>query len=146
MNKNKVIEIIKILRSKYPDAKCSLDFSSPFELGIAVMLSAQCTDERVNKITATIFPKYNQPEHFANMDITKLEQLIHSCGFYRNKAKNIKLYSQKIIEDYNGELPNDINELVKLAGLGRKSANVIMLDAFNDPQRNSRRHTLQKSI
>ena len=131
---NEVIEIIEILKKTYPDAKCSLDFKTPFELGIAVMLSAQCTDERVNKTTPAIFAKYNMPEDFVNMDTNKLEELIHPCGFYKNKAKNIKLYSEKIIKDYGGEVPKDMEKLMTLPGIGRKSANVIMLEAFGDAQ------------
>lgn len=118
----------------YPDAKCSLDFSTPFELGIAVMLSAQCTDERVNKTTPSIFKKYNAPEDFVNLDIKEIEALIHSCGFYKAKAKNIKGYATKILEEYNGKLPETMEELTTLPGIGRKSANVIMLEAFNNPQ------------
>lgn len=128
-----VIEIIELLKETYPDATCSLDFSSPFELGIAVMLSAQCTDERVNKTTPSIFEAYNTPQDFSNMDIKTLEDLIHPCGFYKTKAKNIKAYSKKILEEYNGELPRTMEELVTLPGIGRKSANVIMLEAFNNP-------------
>ena len=82
-------EIVKILKKRYPDAKCSLDFKTPFEMLVAVMLSAQCTDERVNKTTPSIFAKYNTPKDFAEMDIEELEKLIHPCGFYKNKAKNI---------------------------------------------------------
>ncbi|MCL2354706.1 MAG: endonuclease III [Oscillospiraceae bacterium] len=134
MKRSEIIKLIKILKKMYPDAKCSLDFSTPFELGIAVMLSAQCTDERVNKVTETIFPKYNTPQQFVNMDITKLEGLIRSCGFYKNKAKNIKQYSKQIIEKHNGELPQEMDELIDLAGIGRKSANVIMLEAFGKAQ------------
>ena len=90
MNKNIVIEIIEILKKTYPDAKCSLNFTTPFEMLIAVMLSAQCTDERVNKTTPYIFNKYNTPEAFTNIPIEDLEVLVHPCGFYKNKAKNIK--------------------------------------------------------
>lgn len=128
-----IVKIIELLRESYPDAKCSLDFSSPFELGIAVMLSAQCTDDRVNKTTPNIFKDYNTPQDFINMPLSKLEDLIHPCGFYKTKAKNIKAYSKKILEDYNGILPQDINKLMELPGIGRKSANVIMLEAFNTP-------------
>ena len=129
-----IIEIIDILKKTYPDAKCSLNFSSPFELGIAVMLSAQCTDERVNKTTPSIFEKYKHPQDFIDMDINYLEDLIHPCGFYKTKAKNIKAYAKKIIEDYNGNLPENMKDLISLPGIGRKSANVIMLEAFNNPQ------------
>lgn len=128
-----IVTIIELLKETYPDAKCSLDFNSPFELGIAVMLSAQCTDERVNKTTPNIFKDYNTPQDFINIPLSKLEDLIHPCGFYKTKAKNIKAYSKKILEDYNGVLPQDINKLMELPGIGRKSANVIMLEAFNNP-------------
>lgn len=131
-----ITKIIKILKNTYPNAKCSLNFKTPFELGIAVMLSAQCTDERVNKITPNIFSKYNTPQDFINMDIKILENLIYTCGFYKTKAKNIKSYSQRILEQYNGNLPNNIDKLIALPGIGRKSANVIMLEAFNTPVRN----------
>ena len=131
-----IVKIIEILKTAYPDAKCSLDFSTPFELGIAVMLSAQCTDERVNKTTPYIFSKYNTPQDFININIEDLEKLIHPCGFYKNKAKNIKAYAKQVLQEFNGVLPDDINKLVLLPGIGRKSANVIMLEAFNNPVRN----------
>lgn len=134
MKKEEVIEIFKLLKKEYPDAECSLDFKSPFEMMIAVMLSAQCTDERVNKVTAEFFPKYHTPQDFADMPLDKIENLIHSCGFYHNKAKNMKLASQKILNDFNGEVPHTMKELMTIPGVGRKSANVIMLEAFNDPQ------------
>lgn len=134
MKKNDAKKIIEILKRTYPDAKCSLNYTTPFELLIAVMLSAQCTDERVNKTTPYIFCKYNKPEDFANIDITELEQLIHPCGFYKNKAKNIKETSKIILEKYRGHVPNTMEDLIKLPGVGRKTANVIMLEAFNMPQ------------
>ena len=130
----KEIEIIEILRKLYPDAKCSLDFKTPFQMMVAVVLSAQCTDARVNQVTPSIFAKYPEPKDFADMDITLLESLIHSCGFYKNKAKNIKAASEIIVNKYNGILPNTMEELTSLPGVGRKSANVIMLEAFNNPQ------------
>lgn len=131
-----IVKIIEALKKAYPDAKCSLDFSTPFELGIAVMLSAQCTDDRVNKTTPSIFSNYNTPSDFIDIDINVLENLIHPCGFYKTKAKNIKAYAKKVLEDFNGVVPDDINKLVLLPGIGRKSANVIMLEAFNKPVRN----------
>ena len=134
MNKKQAIEIFELLKKQYPDAKCSLDFNTPFEMMVAVMLSAQCTDERVNKVTAEFFPKYNTPQAFANMPLEDIENLIHSCGFYKNKAKNLKLASQKILTDFNGEVPQTMEELMSIPGVGRKSANVIMLEAFNNPQ------------
>lgn len=130
LNKKNVIELIELLKITYPNATCSLNFSSPFELVVAVMLSAQCTDERVNKTIPSIFAKYSTPEDFANADIGELEELIHPCGFYKNKAKNLKACAQKIVTDFNGTVPNTMEELITLAGVGRKSANVIMLDAF----------------
>ena len=130
----KEIKIIEILKATYPDSKCSLNFETPFQMMVAVVLSAQCTDARVNLVTPGIFAKYPNPIDFANMDITLLEKLIHSCGFYKNKAKNIKAAATKIVNEYNGVLPNTIDNLLTLPGVGRKSANVIMLEAFNNPQ------------
>lgn len=129
-----VINIIEILCKTYPDAKCSLDFSTPFELLVAVILSAQCTDERVNKTTPTIFKDYSTAEDFANIDLQLLENLIHPCGFYKNKAKNIKATAKIILEKYSGIVPASMDELISLPGVGRKTANVVMLEAFNNPQ------------
>ncbi len=134
MKKENSIIIIEKLKKAYPDAKCSLDFKSPFEMMIAVMLSAQCTDDRVNLTTPALFAKYNTPEKMANAPLDELEKLIHPCGFYKNKAKNMKLASQKILKDFDGNVPNTIEELITIPGVGRKSANVIMLEAFNNPQ------------
>ena len=134
MNKKVNIEIIEKLKETYPDAKCSLDFTTPFELLISVILSAQCTDERVNKTTPAIFKKYNTPKDFTEIDLSLLEDLIHSCGFYKNKAKNIKATSQILLEKYDGNVPNTMEDLISLPGVGRKTANVVMLEAFNNPQ------------
>lgn len=134
INEKKAIEIINILKNTYPNAKCSLDFNSPFELLIAVILSAQCTDERVNKTTPKIFNNYSTPEDFDKLPIEKLEELIHPCGFYKNKAKNIKLTSKKLLTDFGGKVPETMEELTSLPGVGRKTANVVMLEAFNNPQ------------
>ena len=134
MTRKEAINIIEILKKTYPDAKCSLGLTTPFEMLIAVILSAQCTDERVNKTTPAIFSKYSTPEDFAKMPLETLEELIHPCGFYKNKARNIKLTSQKIIDDFNGEVPSTMEELLSLPGVGRKTANVVMLEAFNKPQ------------
>ncbi|MDE5830941.1 MAG: endonuclease III [Clostridia bacterium] len=125
-------EIVEKLRKRYPDAKCSLDYKTPFEMVVAVMLSAQCTDERVNKTTPDIFKKYSTPEDFTEIDIEELEKLIHPCGFYKNKAKNIKACAKMIVERYNGEVPRSMEELMELPGVGRKSANVVMLEAFGE--------------
>ena len=134
MNKKETIKIIEKLLEMYPDAKCSLDFKTPFEMLVAVCLSAQCTDDRVNKVTPELFKVYDTPEDFANCDLKTLESLIHSCGFYKNKAKNLKAAGQKIVNDFNGNVPQTMNELMTIPGVGRKSANVIMLEAFNNPQ------------
>lgn len=130
MNKKQSVELINILKETYPDATCSLDFTTPFELVVAVMLSAQCTDERVNKTTPQLFKECKTIEDFANIDIKKLENLIHPCGFYKNKAKNIRLCAKQVLEKYNGEVPHTMEELTSLAGVGRKSANVILLEVF----------------
>ncbi len=132
-NKKEAQKIIEILKNYYPDCRCSLDFGNPFEMMIAVMLSAQCTDERVNKTTPALFEKYNTPEQIAKMELAELEEIIYPCGFYKNKAKNIKLCSQKLLDEFGGIVPNDIELLQTLPGVGRKSANVIMLEAFQNP-------------
>ncbi len=134
MNKDITIATIEKLIKFYPDAKCSLDFTTPFEMMIAVMLSAQCTDERVNLTTPALFAKYNTPEKMANAPLEELEKLVHPCGFYKNKAKNMKLAAQKILNDFGGNVPKTMEELIAIPGVGRKSANVIMLEAFNNPQ------------
>ena len=134
MNREKAIKIIEILKDYYPDAKCSLDFTTPFQMLVSVVLSAQCTDERVNKTTPSIFSKYPTVYDFNNMDISTLEELIHPCGFYKNKAKNLKAAAKMIVEKYNGEVPDNMEDLINIPGVGRKSANVIMLEAFHNPQ------------
>ena len=134
MNKKDSIIIIETLKKMYPDAKCSLDFSTPFQMLVSVVLSAQCTDERVNKTTPSVFSKYSTPQDFADMDIELLEELIHPCGFYKTKAKNLKRTAQILVEKYDGMVPNNMEDLMSLPGVGRKSANVIMLEAFDLPQ------------
>lgn len=135
MTRNDINELIDILRKTYPDAKCSLNFTTPFELVVAVCLSAQCTDERVNLTTPALFEKCKTIEDFANIDLEELETLIHSCGFYKNKAKNIKKCARQILDEFNGQVPQDMDSLIKLAGVGRKSANVIMLEVFGIAKR-----------
>lgn len=100
MKKQDIIKLIEILKNTYPDATCSLDFGTPFELGIAVMLSAQCTDERVNKITPLLFEKYKQPEDYLNSSLEEIEKIIKPCGFYKNKAKSLLGYAKKIVNEY----------------------------------------------
>ena len=130
MKKNDINKFVEILKDTYPDATCSLDFDTPFQMVVAVMLSAQCTDERVNKTTPTLFKRCITIQDFADIDLKELEQIIHPCGFYKNKARNIKLCAKQILENFNGEVPHTMNELLTLAGVGRKSANVILLEAF----------------
>ena len=130
MKKLDVTNFVKTLKKAYPDATCSLDFKTPFQMVVAVMLSAQCTDERVNKTTPALFERCKTIQDFVDIDIQELEDLIHPCGFYKNKAKNIKLCAKQVIENFNGEVPHTMEELLTLAGVGRKSANVILLEAF----------------
>ena len=135
MNKLKKVEKIIIELSKcYDGEKGSLDHTSPFELLIAVMLSAQCTDARVNIVTKDLFKAANTPEAFSKMKVSEIEKLISSISFYRNKAKHIHEASTQIMENFNGIVPSTMEELTTLAGIGRKSANVIMLEAFNNCQ------------
>ena len=130
MKKSDAIILFNKLKEYYPDATCSLDFEEPFQLVVAVMLSAQCTDERVNKTTPELFKRCKTIQDFADIDISELEQIIHPCGFYKNKAKNIKLCAKQVLEEFNGIVPHTMKELTSLAGVGRKSANVIMLEVF----------------
>ena len=134
MKKSEIKNFINDLRTAYPDATCSLDFETPFQLVVAVMLSAQCTDERVNKTTPALFKRCKTIEDFANIPIDELEKIIYPCGFYKNKAKNIKLCAKQVLENFNGEVPHTMEELTSLAGVGRKSANVIMLEVFGIAQ------------
>ena len=130
MKKKDIDNFVKILKETYPDATCSLDFKTPFQIVVAVMLSAQCTDERVNKTTPALFERCQTIQDFADIDIKELEDIIHPCGFYKNKAKNIKLCAKQVIENFNGVVPQNMEDLLTLAGVGRKSANVILLEAF----------------
>lgn len=126
MNKKERAEkVIEILKKKFGTPKCALNYSTPFELLIAVILSAQCTDVRVNIVTEKMFKEVNTPEEFVKLPIEKIEELIKSTGFYRNKAKNIKKCSEQLLEKYNGEVPKTMEELTDLAGVGRKTANVV---------------------
>ncbi len=123
--KEKVKNILEELNKKFGKPECALKYSTPFELLVAVILSAQCTDVRVNIVTKEMYKKFNTPEQFANLPVEEIEELIKSTGFYRNKAKNIKLCSQQLLEEYGGEIPQEMEKLVKLAGVGRKTANVV---------------------
>ena len=123
--KEKVKNILVELEKKFGRPKCALNFNSPFELLVAVILSAQCTDKRVNIVTEEMFKYVNTPEDFANMPLEEIEEHIRSTGFYKNKAKSIKKCSQQLLEKYNGEIPQGMDELTELAGVGRKTANVV---------------------
>lgn len=126
-------EIISQLKKDYPDAHCELKYGTPFELLVAVILSAQCTDKRVNLVTEKLFAEYNTPLAFATMEPEKLEGLIHSCGFYRSKARSIISASRDIVEKFGGNVPQTMEELLTLRGVGRKTANVVMSEAFDRP-------------
>lgn len=128
--KNRAAEIIKRLKKAYPDAHCALDHSSPFELLIATILSAQCTDVRVNIVTANLFRKYRGPADFLAVSQAELEKDIHSTGFFRNKAKNIQAACRRIIDVFGGEIPKTMDELLTLGGVARKTANVVLGNAF----------------
>ena len=124
------VQIIKRLKKEYPDAHCALVHSNAFELLIATILSAQCTDVRVNIVTADLFRKYRQPQDYVNVSPEELEQDIKSTGFYRNKAKNIQAACGKIIENFGGEIPATMDDLLTLNGVARKTANVVLGNAF----------------
>jgi endonuclease-3 len=125
--------IFKALMKSYPDADCELDFESPFQLLVATVLSAQCTDKRINAVTPKLFKKFGTPKKLASADIQTIEEIIRSLGLYRVKAQNIKALSQKLIHDFDGEVPSNIEALVTLPGVGRKTANVVLGHAFGIP-------------
>ena len=131
--KEKVLKIKEIFDVEYYDAKCSLDFNSPHQLLVAVQLSAQCTDKRVNIVTKDLFEKYKSVYDFADADLNELEEDIRPCGFYKNKAKNIIASSKDIVEKFNGELPRTMEEMLSLSGVGRKTANLVLGDLFGHP-------------
>ena len=131
--KDRAKEIGIVFDKVYADAKCSLDYTTEHELLVATMLSAQCTDARVNLVTPSLFERYNSVEDFANADVKEVEGYIHSCGFYHNKAKNIVQSARQIITRHGGRLPDTIEELTSLAGVGRKTANLILGDIFSKP-------------
>jgi endonuclease-3 len=123
-------ELIRRLRLAYPDAHCALNHRNALELLVATILSAQCTDERVNKVTPALFARYPDAQAFADADVEELEQLIHSTGFYRNKAKNIQAACRRIVAEYNGEVPANMADLLTLAGVARKTANVVLGNVY----------------
>ena len=123
----------RCLDEAYPDAHCELDFTTPLELVVAVVLSAQCTDQRVNEVTPAVFARYRTAADYAGADRVELEELIRPTGFYRNKATSLIALGAKVVEDFGGEVPGKLEELVKLPGVGRKTANVVLGDAFGVP-------------
>ena len=131
--KSNVNQIYKILSKTYPNVKCELAFKTPFQLLVATVLSAQCTDKRVNMVTPNLFKKFGTPEKMAKARQTDIEKLIRSAGFYRTKAKNIKLLSNKLLTDFEGKVPKDLESLIKLPGVGRKTANVVLGHAYGIP-------------
>lgn len=131
--KERFFAIKERLNTLYPKVHCTLDYATPFELLIATMLAAQCTDARVNIVTKEMYKKYNTPYDFAKLSIEEIENEIKSTGFYHNKAKNIKKCSQQLIELYGGEVPEDMESLTALAGVGRKTANVVRGEIFGKP-------------
>ncbi|MFD1389476.1 endonuclease III [Oceanobacillus sp. FSL W7-1293] len=133
LNNTQIRECLDAMAEMFPDAEGELVHSNPFELVIAVLLSAQCTDKLVNKVTADLFQKYKTPEDYLAVPLEEVENDIRSIGLYRSKAKNIQKLCRTLIDNYNGEVPKTKDELVKLAGVGRKTANVVASVAFNEP-------------
>ncbi len=131
--KRRAAAIAKRLKATYPDAHCALNFKTPLELLVATILSAQCTDTRVNIVTKELFRKYRDAAAYAKAPVGELERAIQTTGFFRNKAKNIKTCCQKLLEEHGGKVPRDLDELVKLPGVGRKTANVVLGTAFGMP-------------
>lgn len=133
LNKAQIQFCLEQIEDMFPDAHCELHHSNPFELTIAVLLSAQCTDALVNKVTPKLFEKYKTPQDYLNVTIEELQDDIRSIGLYRNKAKNIQKLSELVINEYGGEVPKDRDELTKLPGVGRKTANVVVSVAYDVP-------------
>lgn len=131
--KERTLEIIKRLKKTYPDAHCALNHTNPFELTIATLLSAQCTDRQVNIVTANLFRKYKTPQDYFDISVEELEHDIRSIGFFRAKAKNIQALARTLLDNFNGEIPKTLDEMVTLAGVGRKTANVVLGNAFGIP-------------
>ena len=129
----KIDTILNFFNSQLPEAKCELEYNSPYQLLVAVILSAQCTDKRVNMVTKQLFKVAPTPHKMIQLGETKLKEIIHSCGFYNNKSKSIISATKSIIDNYNGIVPSTMVELSSLAGVGRKTANVVLAEAFNQP-------------
>ena len=131
--KDRARAIYRILSKTYPEVRCELDFANPLQLLVATVLSAQCTDKRVNQVTPALFKKYRSVKAFAQADLHDLEELVHSTGFFHAKARNIKGLAMKIQSDFGGEVPHTLDELILLPGVGRKTANVVLGHAFDTP-------------
>ena len=126
----RVLKIIELLEKEYPKAKTALNYTSPLEILIATILSAQCTDKRVNVVTKSLFKKYKTAEDYANADLRELEEAVRSTGFYRNKAKNIKRSGRMLVEKFSSQVPRTMNELLELPGVARKTANIVLSNAY----------------
>ena len=133
LNNTQIREILDTMRDMFPDAECELNHKNPFELVIAVLLSAQCTDVRVNKVTEVLFKNYNTPYKMQTLKVEELGEIIRSCGCYKTKSSNIMKTSKILIDDFNGEVPSTMEELITLPGVGRKTANVVLSNAFDVP-------------
>ncbi len=131
--KQRALLCVEALEKEYPEAICSLNYEDPLQLLIATRLSAQCTDERVNKVTPALFEKYPDLDSFCNADVADIERLIYSCGFYKTKANDIRELSIKIRDEFDGRVPDSLQKLTSLPGVGRKTANLIMGDVYNQP-------------
>lgn len=129
-NEDRILEIIDLLEKEFPKAKIALNHANPLELLVATILSAQCTDERVNIVTKSLFKKYRKAEDYADADLAELEQNIKSTGFYRNKAKNIKKAGEMLVQKFHSQVPKTMNEMLELPGVARKTANVVLQNAF----------------
>lgn len=131
--KERALKAVEALEKVYPDAVCSLTYEKPYELLISTRLSAQCTDARVNLVTPVLFSKFPSLESLADAPIEEIEEIIKPCGLFHTKAKDIKMLSRMLIDDFGGELPNTLEDLIKLPGIGRKTANLVMGDIFHQP-------------
>ena len=131
LTKNDIKKLLDILDEEYKEAKCGLDYTGPLDLTVALILAAQCTDKRVNMIRPIVFNKYPTVYELANANISELEDIIHSCGFYKNKAKNIIKMANDVVNKYGGNIPNTMEKLTALPGIGRKSANIILQECFD---------------
>ncbi len=131
--KEQIQEIVRLLLAEYPQADCTLDYKKAYELLFSVRLAAQCTDERVNQVTPALFARFPTLEAFAEADVAEVEQYVHSCGFFRAKARDIVACAQVLLERHNGVVPDTMEELVKLPGVGRKTANLILGDVYRVP-------------